>query len=348
MKNQIKKVSLINWVSSSWIIYLVCLTPTRLPAVVIQKFEKNVKTQYAVKVLAEKISRKTVEEQLRDFVKNSRPSRISGSSGHTKARDYIEKKIKDKAINGASFLKEEFKADNGQNGVNFIWEKKGIQSPDEVMILIANYDTYGPQNEKNKNQIIEMPGADNNASGVALLLSMMELFAELDMPKTIKLVFLDLEGPSAFGSQEFAKRLMSSIGNQKIAGVLNLFMLAHDTKINDSEKKFNNFKIYYKNSDKTLASLISEKSHKLYGSFEFKEFEVEAQRDSNDKFPPTLQSFWSLGLPAVTLSENRETDLNPRYNTSNDFVETLNFNTYLLVFRALTGTVLSWNYGIVK
>lgn len=309
-------------------------------AIVIQKFERNVKTGYAVRTLVEKLPRAKVEENLREFVKHSRPSRLLGSEGHNKARAFLESKLKLFSVNGGSYSKEEFVSIDNINGMNFIWEKKGILNPDEVIILGANYDTFFSAGKSP----VEMPGADNNASGVAILLSMIELFAELELPKSIKIVFLDAEEPSALGSLDFVKKLMTNIGNQKIVGFINLSMLAHDTKVSDLEKRLNNFKLYMRSNDQALASLVTSAGKRLYGNMEFKETLLSTEK----KFPATLESFWSLGLPAITLSQNRESDLNPRHNTSNDFVETLNFNVFNNTYRYVTAAVLSWNYGIVK
>lgn len=340
---QTKKISKLNaWVFNFFLISFLTLGLhwQTAEAIVIQKFERNVKTGYAVRTLVEKLPRAKVEENLREFVKISRPSRLLGSEGHNKARAFLESKLKLFSINGGSYSKEEFSSLDNINGMNFIWEKKGILSPDEVIILGANYDTFFSAGKSS----VEMPGADNNASGVAILLSMIELLAELELPKSIKIVFLDAEEPGALGSQDFVKKLMTNIGNQKIVGFINLTMLAHDTKVSDLEKRLNNFKLYMRTNDQALASLVTSAGKRLYGNMEFKETVLSTEK----KFPATIESFWSLGLPAITLSQNREGDLNPRHNTSNDFVETLNFNVFNNTYRYVTAAVLSWNYGIVK
>jgi hypothetical protein len=69
---------------------------------------------------------------------------------------------------------------------------------------------------------------------------------------------------------------------------------------------------------------------------------------SGDYFPNTSEHFWAQGIPAVTMTQNREGDLNPRFMTSNDFVETLNINTYSNVFKYITSAVLAWDYDVVK
>ena len=58
-----------------------------------QDFEKKIKNGYTLRSAVDKMPRLAVEMSLRDFVSNSRPSRIVGSPGHKKAQDYLEKKL---------------------------------------------------------------------------------------------------------------------------------------------------------------------------------------------------------------------------------------------------------------
>ena len=58
-------------------------------------------------------------------------------------------------------------------------------------------------------------------------------------------------------------------------------------------------------------------------------------------------NFWGEGFPAITFSQNWETDLNPRYHSSDDFVETLNLKTWYASYQYITGAVLSWAFDIL-
>lgn len=233
----------------------------------------------------------------------------------------------------------------GQKGVNFIWEKKGVSKPDEVIVLGANYDTL--LNDP-KTMVVDtkaaMPGADNNATGVAALLSMIEILDKLDLPKTVRIVFFDFEELGFMGSKAFVEKM----GGQKIVGYINLVMLGHDSKRDDKEKKMNNMKLYLRGPDQKgsdedlkLATMISNSGKRLYSNIEFKP-------EANGMNSSSHISFWEAGIPAICLSQNWESDFNPRFHTPNDFVETLNMNTYTLAFRYITGSVLAWNYDIVK
>ena len=141
------------------------------------------------------------------------------------------------------------------------------------------------------------------------------------------------------------------MGSQKIAGVINLSMLAHDSKIGDKEHKQGNMNIYLQPRDVpgheasgAFGQMLVESGKRNYSSVEFSPKET----FSGDFFPNTSEHFWTQGIPAVTMTQNREGDLNPRFKTSNDFVETLNLNTYTNVFKYITSAVLSWDYDIVK
>jgi hypothetical protein len=146
------------------------------------------------------------------------------------------------------------------------------------------------------------------------------------------------------GSHAYVEKM----GDQKISGFINLLMLGNDSKRDDKEKKINNMKLYLRSpgekgneNDLKLASLIFTNGKRLYSAIEFK-------LEANGMNSSSHVNFWEAGHPAICLSQNWESDFNPRFHTSNDFVETLNMNTYVNAFRYIAGAVLAWNYDIVK
>lgn len=327
-------------------------------AYTIQSFEKKVKNSYQINSLAEKLPRKELEEKLRSFLLKSRPNRVPGTTGHKKAQDYLKTELSKLKSTGSQLQQFEFQHSNAEIeiksvGTNIVWEKKGKDFPNEMIIITANYDTIVKDKKTGKYLSNgEMPGADNNASGVTILLSMAELFDQLELPRSVKLVFLDFEEYDSMGSIEFAKNLMADIGLTRIVGVMNLTTLAHDTKTSDLDKKFNNFLAYTASNsnknyeiDSQFAKSILPTANKLNSQIKFQLTE----RNSEDSLVrDSASSFRGYGLGAITFTHNDKVDKNPRLNSSNDFVETLNFSTYNNVYRYLTGAVLAWNYGIVK
>jgi Zn-dependent M28 family amino/carboxypeptidase len=314
----------------------------------IKDYEQKIKNNYGIRSVIEKLSGRELEASLREFIASGRPNRLVGSPGHQKTQEYLESKLKSMNSAGAKFSKSEFAGlidQKSLKGVNFIWEKKGVVSPDEVIILTANYDTL-LRDPKTGKAIMkgEMPGADNNASGVAIMLSMMELLNKLNIPKTVKLVFLDFGEFDSLGAKNYAtSQDFLSDKNKKLVGVISLSMLGHDSRTGDRDKKMNNMNLYT-NSNDPFAIMLMKSGKENYNTVTFSPTE----QTSNSKLPADSSFFREAGAPAVTFSQNREGDLNPRYMTSNDFTETLNINTYTNVFRYVTSAVISWNYDVVK
>jgi Zn-dependent M28 family amino/carboxypeptidase len=189
----------------------------------------------------------------------------------------------------------------------------------------------------------EGPGADNNGTGIAMMLAMIELFQTMDLPKTVRFVFLDYGEIAYLGAHSYAESIAK---DKKPLGILNFLMLGNDTK-RDKEKKLGNMKVYMRKSDEAgfdqdsaLADLINSRG---------------AKYNSQVKFAPTANGFdsyghvffWKLGIPSLVFTQDWEDDFNEaRYHTSNDFPETLNLKTFNNSFEYLTGAIISWAFDI--
>jgi len=84
----------------------------------------------------------------------------------------------------------------GQTYRNIIAERRGTEEPDRVLIVGAHYDT-----------VEGTPGADDNASGVAVLLELARLHAETRFRKTVRFVAFTLEEPPFFRSRQMGSRV---------------------------------------------------------------------------------------------------------------------------------------------
>ena len=346
IKNQIISTS---WASSSLVCLLLFTFSNNTHAITFQEYEKKIKNAYSLRNAVEKLPRKDIENQLREFIASGRPGRLAGSPGHKKSQEYLEGKLRSFNSAGVTVSKMEFAgvggADKAISGVNFIWEKKGVTSPDEILLITAHYDSL-IRDSKTQKPVLkgEMPGADNNATGVSVMLSMIEILNQLEIPKTVKFVFLDLEEFNSQGSKYFAnsEEFKAEKESKKIAGVMNLIMIGHDTRTRDTEKKLNNMKAY--STDDAFVKPLIEAADKNYSTIKF----TLNPPQNNERFIDSTAAFKAQGIPSVTFTQNRESDLNPRLWSSNDFFETLNINTYTNVFKALASSVLAWNYGVVK
>jgi hypothetical protein len=235
-------------------------------------------------------------------------------------------------------------------GKNFIWEKKGSVYPNEVIIIGANYDTLNHDPKTMKIDMkSNMPGADNNGSGTTMLLQMAKIFNLLDTPRTIRLVFLDAEEFGFLGSKAYIDTLKQN-SNEKILGFVNLVMLGNDTKIKDTEKKFSNMKVYLRDpnidkeeaqKDLSLVNTLTNSGKSMYPMIEFKPV-------ANGMNSSSQIRFWEAKIPALCFTQNWETDFNPRFHTPDDFVETINMNTYTNGLRYILSSLLAFSFGIVK
>jgi len=107
----------------------------------------------------------------------------------------------------------------GDEATNLIVEQTGSESPEEIVLLGAHYDT-----------VSTTPGADDNASAVAVLLEVSRLLKQHNYKRTVRYVAFACEEPpnfnlDAMGSQYHARQ--SRIRGDKIVGMLCLEMVGY-------------------------------------------------------------------------------------------------------------------------
>ncbi len=139
--------------------------------------------------------------------------------------------IKDKFINLGYNVTEQIFSYGGREQANIIATKYGLSDTENVFIIDAHYDSrgenwgvppYGPA-----------PGADDNASGVSLLLEIARIIKDIQFDYTIKFVAFACEEPGLIGSEYLAEHYSSN--NKKIKCLLNADMIGGDADyINDT------------------------------------------------------------------------------------------------------------------
>lgn len=237
----------------------------------------------------------------------------------------------------------------GIKGKNIIWEKKGYLNPDDIFVVGANFDNVG--HDKKTFKILSkafLPGADDNGTGVAAALSLIEILAKMKTPKTIRVVFFDFQEFGFLGSKAFIERYRQDFKKKNFLGMINLLMLGNDTVENDLEKKKGNMKLYIRKpgvnghqQDLKLANRLVSTGKRITYSVSFK-------IDPNGFNQSDHINFWNAGLPALTFSQNWESDFNEKgYHSENDFVERLNFSTFYASFQYISGAVISLAYDFL-
>jgi Zn-dependent M28 family amino/carboxypeptidase len=231
-------------------------------------------------------------------------------------------------------------------GSNLIWERKGFIKPDEVLLIGASYDTIVIDKKTFViNEKATMPGADNNASGVACALGLIGILSEMEIPKTVRIVFFDFGELGFLGSKAYLTKLKSGQDLKKISGYVDFLMLGHDTKKTDKTGKLGNMKAYIRKPDEDG----SVKDRKLAASLLRKEkySGIDFALEENSFNSSNQIHFWEAGIPAIVFTQNWEDDYNAdRHHTSNDFPETLNMKTLYNAFKYLSGSVIAWSFDI--
>ena len=78
------------------------------------------------------------------------------------------------------------------DGVNIFSQRLGTDKTAGAILIAAHYDT-----------VLASPGADDNATGIAVVLEIARLFSSVSTPKTLQLAFFDQEETGLLGSKAF-------------------------------------------------------------------------------------------------------------------------------------------------
>jgi hypothetical protein len=184
------------------------------------------------------------------------------------------------------------------------------------------------------------PGADDNASGVAVALALMKVVALMDIPITMRFVFLDWEEWAGLGAKAYFNKYRKE--DSRVVAYINLEAIGHDSRTQDKEGRYGNMKAYisrpdqpYYQKEETLLDKILDHGRKVVGSGLFKKV-ANAQVLEGD------MGRWQNEVPAISFSQNWQEDPNDRrIHTPNDFTETLNFSTLHKCTKFIGGGLLA-------
>lgn len=217
----------------------------------------------------------------------------------------------------------------GDQATNLIVEQTGNKRADEIILLGAHYDT-----------VFSTPGADDNASAVAVLLEVSRLLRELDSKRTIRYVAFACEEPPYFnldsmGSQHHARQ--ARLRGDKIRGMLCLEMVGYYSGDDHSQRvpalipKW--MHRFFPHRGDFLAAVGNIPSWKLCWDFRrgFKRgarsmplFSICLPEKINDIRLSDNSSFWDQGYPALMLTDTSFLR-NPNYHRATDTPDTLDY-----------------------
>lgn len=151
-----------------------------------------------------------------------KPANYTGLKVHPDAFNDIAG-LKDKPIECEFNIENEYIAKYKTHNVAGMI--KGTEQPDSFVFFTAHYDHLGRMGKD-----VYIPGANDNASGVAMLLDMARYFKK--NPPKYSLVFIGFAGEEAglVGSYHFVKELRGMVDPSKIRFVINMDLMGSGEK----------------------------------------------------------------------------------------------------------------------
>jgi Zn-dependent M28 family amino/carboxypeptidase len=254
------------------------------------------------------------------------------------AATYVEQQF---ASVGYSPTRETYMA-SGHQVANIVAELPGGDRKNELVILGAHYDTFGTT-----------PGADDNASAVAVMLEVARLLQPTTPARTVRFVGFACEEPPHFytgemGSQVYARQCKAR--GEKIVGMLCLEMVGFYSTEPGSQRippgipralhwaipKRGDFLAAVANLHSIC--LLWQFRRGFKHSVQFPLFTFALPESIHEIRLSDNSSFWDQGYPALMLTDTSFLR-NPHYHLPSDTPETLDFERMTLVTLGVAGGI---------
>lgn len=232
----------------------------------------------------------------------------------------------------------------GRTYRNIIATKEGIDNEKEWILLGAHYDAAWGS-----------PGADDNASGIAVLLEAVNILSDQKLQRTVQFVAFTLEEPQPqtihflIGSDLFAKEA------RRLKRRYQAVFILESVGYTDSEEGSQVVPLFVRmpvpKKGNFLGVIANSKSKAIMDAFHGVAREhvqelitVPYKVPLSGRIIPETRfsdhaSFWNYGYPALMLTDTAMFR-NPHYHTHHDRFETLDFNFIRNVTKAVVSVIL--------
>jgi aminopeptidase YwaD len=192
------------------------------------------------------------------------------------------------------------------------------------------------------------PGADDNASGVAVLLEAARLLSRARLRAPVLFCAFNLEELNMIGSTHFAKKLKSA--GAKVEAMISLEMVGYTDSRAGSQKYPFGLKAFYPDRGDFIGVIGNWNSGSLLRRFARQMRQVHGlgvetlSVPGNGALVPAVRlsdhsPFWDLGYPALMITDTAFFR-NPHYHSATDTVETLDLNFMAKVCEGVVRAVL--------
>ncbi|MGH7165869.1 MAG: M20/M25/M40 family metallo-hydrolase [Nitrospiraceae bacterium] len=216
----------------------------------------------------------------------------------------------------------------------------GSPAPNEgaPLLIAAHYDT-----------VPGSPGADDNASGLAILLEVARSLRDISLSREVRFIGFCLEEEDLLGSLAYAAHLRA--GNQALRGAIVLECVGY-TRVEEGSQlvppglpitvpSVGNFLgIVGNTASAELATIIERSANRAMPDLKTVSLLIPGQ---GELFPDTRRSdhaaFWAYGYPAVMLTDTANFR-NPHYHEPTDSLDTLDLTFMEQVAPAVTAVAI--------
>jgi len=284
----------------------------------------------------------TLEDRLRRDVEHLSwtigPRHLEQPEKLRAAQGYLEKELQKTGMN---VMTEPYSV-GAQRVANVIVEWTGSRRPKEIVLVGAHYDS-----------VVGSPGADDNASAVAVLLELARQLSGRKFQRTVRFVFFTCEEAPHFhlgemGSQIHARGCRER--NESIRAMLCLEMLGFFTDAPQSQRLPPGIPTwlhgFFPTRGNFLAAVANPRSWWLLVTFRFgfkracgfPLWTLVLPETIHDIRRSDHSSFWDRGYPALMLTDTSYLR-NPHYHQPSDTSETLDYSRMAMLLPGLAGAL---------
>ena len=223
---------------------------------------------------------------------------------------------------------------------NIIVELHGTTRPEEIIVIGAHYDS-----------VDESPGADDNASGTAVLLAIARRLAHEKPSRTLRFVAFANEEPPHFqsedmGSLRYARRCHER--GETIAGMISIESVGYYTDAARSQQYPQPLAALYPSTG-NFAGFVGNIASRALVMRSLRAFRDATPFPAEGAVLPELiqeigwsdqWAFWQFGWPAIMVTDTAPYR-NPNYHTVTDTPETLDYERMAAVTQGLVAVVKS-------
>jgi Zn-dependent M28 family amino/carboxypeptidase len=224
-------------------------------------------------------------------------------------------------------------SENGYDGQNVYVDIPGATIPNEMVLLSAHHDAW-------------FSGADDNASGIAVLLEAARVLKDARPDRTIRIIAFDIEEYGLIG----ANRYLDAHGSEGLVAVVNLDCVSYASHAHGSQTTPTGLQIsdvgdFIAVLANTPATTQLSQVARLSKSLPLP-VEVVGLVTPDDGYYPGIVDFlrsdhapfWRRGVPALFVTDTASFR-NANYHTATDTMDTLDYDFFLRSAQLVVGAV---------